>query len=481
MNRKNCPIKLRPERIIQFGEGHFLRAFVDYIVQKMNDQTDFNGNVVVVKPRSTKNEVLHHLNEQDGLFYLHMQGLNQGELVDELQLVDVISRGINPYDQHDAYLKLAENPETRFVVSNTTEAGLVFDPDCKLNDLPASSYPGKLTQLLYHRFRFFEGDPTKGLLIFPCELIFKNGEVLKNCIHQYIRYWNLEATFLKWFDTACGVYSTLVDRIVTGNTKAVAEQLTKSSLLDDKLWVNSETFLLWVLEAPAWVAQEFPVDKTGLDVHFVADERPYHQRKVTLLNGPHTVLAPVGYLSGVNIVRECLEDEAINRFLRMVLFEELMPTLDLQHNELITFAQTVLDRFGNPYINHELTGILMNSFPKYKTRDLPGLKIYLDRKGVLPRGLVLGLAAICTYYKGGLRGEDRILPNDDPKITGYLNDLWATTSTRSVAEGVLAATFIWGENLNDVPGLTDCLIEDLDSIQERGMYETLQNRTNKEV
>jgi len=468
LNRKNAPqAKQYTEKVIQFGEGNFLRAFIDWIIWKTNQKTDFNASVVVVQP--IEKGMVEWLNEQDGLYHLNLQGLDEGKPVDSVDLIDVISRGVNPYSDFETYLKLAEQPEMRFIISNTTEAGIAFDPACKFTDKPASSYPGKLVQLLYHRYETFKGDKSKGFIIFPCELIFENGKHLKECIYQYIDLWNLGEDFKDWFTTACGVYSTLVDRIVPGYPRDTAAQLCERVGYDDHLLDKAEIFHLWVIEAPQEVAKEFPADKAGLHVLFVPSEAPYHERKVTLLNGPHTVLSPVGYLSGLNTVKECCEDPVVGKFVHKVMFEELMETLNLPKPELEKFAADVMDRFRNPFVKHFVTSIMLNSFPKYRTRDLPGVKTYLDRKGVLPEGLVFGLAAICTYYKGGKRGEDEIVPNDDPKIIAKLQELWATGDVAKVAEGVLAYDFIWDEDLNKVPGLTEKLTADLKLIQEKGM------------
>lgn len=469
LNRTTAPqAKTYTEKIIQFGEGNFLRAFVDWIIWKTNQKTDFNASVVVVQPIGKG--LVDVLNEQDGLYHLNLQGLDEGKPVDSVEMIDVISRGINPYADFDSYLKLAEQPQIRFVISNTTEAGIAFDPACRFDDAPASSYPGKLVQLLYHRYEHFKGDPDKGLIIFPCELIFLNGKELKRCIREYIKLWNLGEGFSSWFENSCGVYCTLVDRIVPGYPRETAAQITERIGIEDKLLDKAEIFHLWVIEAPKEVAEEFPADKAGLHVLFVPSEAPYHERKVTLLNGPHTVLSPVGYLSGLDTVKECCEDELIGQFVHKVMFEELMNTLNLPMDELKQFAADVMDRFRNPFVKHFVTSIMLNSFPKYKTRDLPGLKTYLERKGELPKGLVLGLAAITTYYKGGKRGEDEIVPNDDPAIIALLKELWATGDARKIAEGVLGASeLIWGEDLNAIPGLTDMLAADLALIAGEGM------------
>ncbi len=474
LNRTSAPqAKRYTEKVIQFGEGNFLRAFIEWIIWKTNQKTDFNGSVVIVQP--IEKGMVGWLNEQDGLYHLNLQGLQNGEPVDSVDLIDVVSRGLNPYEDFGSYLALAEQPEIRFVISNTTEAGIAFDPACKLEDKPASSYPGKLTQLLYERFRFFKGDPAKGLIIFPCELIFENGKHLKECIRKYIDLWNLGPDFSAWFEEACGVYSTLVDRIVPGYPRDNAAALCERVGYQDNLLDKAEIFHLWVIEAPQEVAAEFPADKAGLNVLFVPSEAPYHERKVTLLNGPHTVLSPVGYLSGLNTVKECCEDPEIGKFVHKVMFEELLPTLNLPKAELEKFAADVMERFRNPFVKHFVTSIMLNSFPKFKTRDLPGLKTYLERKGELPQGLVLGLAGICTYYKGGKRGGDEIVPQDDERIIGLLKGLWATGDVRKVAEGVLADSFIWGEDLNAIPGLADLLTADLALIQAKGMREAVKS------
>lgn len=475
LNRVNAPqAKKYTERIIQFGEGNFLRAFIDWIIWKTNQKTDFDASAVIVQP--IPNGLVDVLNEQDGLYHLNLQGLEDGSPVDSIDLIDVVSRGINPYRDFEGYLKLAEQPQMRFIISNTTEAGIAFDPSCRFDDKPALSYPGKLVQLLYHRFEYFKGDKSKGFIIFPCELIFLNGKHLKECIYKYIELWQLGDGFKTWFEEACGVYCTLVDRIVPGYPRDTAAQITERIGIEDKLLDKAEIFHLWVIEAPQEVAAEFPADKAGLHVLFVPSEAPYHERKVTLLNGPHTVLSPVGYLSGLNTVKECCEDPLIGRFVHKVMFEELMETLNLPEDDCRKFAADVMDRFRNPFVKHFVTSIMLNSFPKYKTRDLPGLKTYLERKGELPKGLVLGLAGIITYYKGGKRGEDEIVPNDDAAIISLLKELWAAGNIDALAEGVLGASdLIWGEDLNLIPGLKAALTADLKLIAEKGMRAAVES------
>ena len=484
LNARTAPKSHAPEKIIQFGEGNFLRCFVDWIIQHTNDSTDFNASVVVVQP--IERGMAEWLNGQDCLYHVNLQGRLEGKAVNSLERISCISRALNPYTQNQAFMALADQPEIRFVISNTTEAGIAFDPSCKLTDAPASSYPGKLTQLLYRRFQTFKGDKTKGLIIMPCELIFLNGHHLKECIYQYIELWKEDfgkdyQRFKEWFTKYCYVCATLVDRIVPGFPRKEIQQIQQKISYADNLVVQGEVFHLWVIEKPenmsiAQLRREFPAEKAGLHVLIAPSEKPYHERKVTLLNGPHTVLSPVAYLSGINIVRDACNHPVVGKYIHKVQFEELMETLNLPMDELRKFASDVLERFNNPYVDHQVTSIMLNSFPKYETRDLPGVKTYLERKGELPKGLVFGLAAIITYYKGGTRSDGApIEPNDAPEIVSLLKDLWATGDTQRVAEGVLAEESIWHENLNKtVSGLTQLVKQYLDLIQQKGMLEAVK-------
>ena len=488
LNKWTAPKRVAPERIIQFGEGNFLRAFVDWIIWNMNAKTNFNGSVVVVQP--IDKGMVEWLNGQDCLYHVNLQGRLNGEPVNSLERIDVISRALNPYSQNAAFMALAEQPDIRFIISNTTEAGITFDPSCKFTDAPASAYPGKLVQLLYRRYKTFNGCPSKGLILMPCELIFLNGHHLKECIYQYIELWKEDLGadyegFKEWFTKYNYVCATLVDRIVPGFPRKDIAAIQEKVGYNDNLVVQAEIFHLWVIEKPEnmtieQLREEFPAEKAGLHVLIAESEKPYHERKVTLLNGPHTVLSPVAYLSGINIVRDACNDPVIGQYIHKVQFEELMETLNLPMDELRQFASDVLERFNNPYVDHQVTSIMLNSFPKFETRDLPGLKTYLERKGELPKGLVLGLAAIITYYKGGTRADGApIQPNDAQEIMDLLSQLWATGDLRKVAEGVLGATdIIWKESkqdLNTIPGLTDMVEGFLRDIQDKGMVETVKS------
>ena len=482
-------------QIIQFGEGNFLRAFVEWIVQQTNQRLHTDISVAIVKPRLGNS--LDILRSQGCRYHINLRGLLDGQTIDSIEEITCISAAVNPYDDYAAFIALAENPDTRIIVSNTTEAGIAFDPECRLCDTPPTSFPAKLTQLLYHRYRTFCGDASKGFIIMPCELIYGNGHQLEQCVQQYIDLWSTDmgddaAPFAAWVSEACFFCTTLVDRIVPGYPKADADAIQARLPQHDALLVQAEPYHLWVIEVPANMSvsqleSEFPATRAGLNVIATTDEAPYHQRKVTLLNGPHTVLSPVALLAGLDIVRDACHDEVVAPFIRHLMFEELLPTLlpspqteadATLRDELCRYASAVLERFCNPFIDHQLTSIMLNSFPKFATRDLPALECYAARQGRLPRAVVLGLAAICVYYRGGQRHDGTPLcPNDDPRIMQLLQELWATGSPRRVAEGVLAAAdLIWHDHgdLNDIPGLTVLLAESIDSILCHGMAATVK-------
>ena len=381
------------EKIIQFGEGNFLRAFVDWMVQEMNQRTDFDGSVVVVKPRP--GDGMKAFQEAGCRYTVCIQGQQNGQVIDQLQRIESISRAINPYEDADAFFALAEQEGLRFVVSNTTEAGIEFDPECKLTDRPATSYPAKLTQLLYRRWQHFKGDKAHGLIILPCELILHNGVELRRCIHEYIQHWQLEDAFTQWVEECCPVYSTLVDRIVSGKpTPEELELLQERTGGKESIFVKAEPYHLWVIEAPESIEQELPLQKAGLNVLWVESEAPYHERKLTLLNAPHTVMAAMGCELGLETVRDCLTHPTLSVFLKEMMHEELLPTLlplGLKKDELEAYIDDVTDRFLNPFLHHRLVSIRLNAISKCKARLLPPIQRYFELKGSMPTRLSQGL------------------------------------------------------------------------------------------
>lgn len=477
LNRTQIPnVPLAPERIIQFGEGNFLRAFVDWMIQEMNDKAAFNSSVVVVQP--IDKGMVDALNEQDGLYTLVAKGLKNGEPVKDVQLIQSISRGINPYAQFGEYLQLAENPDMRFVISNTTEAGIAMNEHDTPHMTPPSSYPAKLTVLLHHRFKTFKGDAQKGLIIMPCELIERNGDKLKKCVIEYCDRWNLGESFTQWVNQACVFTNTLVDRIVPGYNAETAADVKTATGYDDRLVVESEQFHLWVIEGPQWIKNEFPTEKAGLNVLFVDDVTPYRTRKVRLLNGPHTVMTPVAYLCGIEYVREAVEHPVLGKFIHQAIYNEIVPALSMPEQESVLFANEIIDRFRNPYVKHALMSISLNSVSKYKARVLDTVKEYLAKKGSLPTHLVVAMAALIVFYRGKHNGI-KINVQDEAPVMTIFNDAWAQYDSKQMDEAtlvlrILSDVTLWGEDLTLINGFAAMTTTFLKQILTDGMYKLVE-------
>jgi tagaturonate reductase len=468
--------KTYPEKVLQFGEGNFLRAFVDWQIDKMNDEADFNGSVVVVQP--LENGLVDMLNDQDCLYTLYLQGVQNGQASKTHKVINSISRGINPYRDYNEYLKVAENPDLRFIVSNTTEAGIAFDENDTLNGGCQKSYPGKLTAFLYHRFNAFNGDDSKGFIIIPCELIDRNGEKLKEIVLKYAEVWNLGQDFIDWINNANTFCCSLVDRIVPGYPRDTIDEVREELGYDDNLVDVGEIFHLWVIEGPQSIKDELPIEKAGLNVKVVDDMTPYRTRKVRILNGPHTAMVPVAYLYGLETVGEAVDHEVIGRYVHDVIYDEIIETLDLPHEELVEFADAIIERFQNPYVKHYLMSIALNSLSKYKTRDLPSLTEYLKRKGTLPKKLVFSLASLIEFYKGK-RGDKDIQLADDEDILELFKKLWekydgTKEGLNKIVTSVLAYEKNWGSNLNEIPNLADEISRYLEIIEKVGMKEAVK-------
>lgn len=465
-----------PEKVLQFGEGNFLRCFVDWMFHELNKKADFNGSVVAVQP--IDKGMVNLLNEQDGLYTLYLRGLKNGKPESTHETIDVISRGINPYEDFSGYLQTAENPEMRYIISNTTEAGIAYDENDVATATPPNSYPAKLTVWLNHRYNTFSGDHSKGVHIIPCELIEKNADNLKRIILQLAAKWNLGEGFVNWLNTACTFSNTLVDRIVPGYPRERIGEITEELGYEDKQVVEGEHFHLWVIEAPEELQKELPFPSIGLDVLYVKDVTPYKSRKVRILNGAHTALVPVAYLYGIDTVRESVEHPVVGKFIKEAIFNEIIPTLDLPKAELEKFAGEVIERFSNPYIKHLLMSIALNSFPKFETRVLPSILEYKKRTGVIPQKLAFSLAATIAFYKGK-RGEEAIALNDDAAVLVQLKGAWSKyngdeESLEDVVRDVLSFERNWKMDLNKVEGLTEAVTKHLINIEKNGMQKAIE-------
>jgi tagaturonate reductase len=468
--------KTYPTRILQFGEGNFLRAFTDWMVNHMNHEVGFNAGIDIVQPRPQGSVV--RLNEQQGLYHVYLKGIKEGQPVKEYTLIDCINRGINPYSEYEVYEKSFLNPELRFVFSNTTEAGVVMEESDTLAMKPQRSFPGKVAALLYHRYKAFNGDNNKGLIFIPCELIDKNGDTLKNYVLKHAINWQLGDDFIHWVNQSCAFCNTLVDRIVPGFPKEEIQQIHEELGYHDQLVVVGEYFHFLVIEAPEWVQQEFPAAKAGLHVKFVSDITPYREQKVLVLNGCHTGSFAVSYLSGLETVLEAFEDPEVGKFMRELVYEEVVPVLQGDKEELKAFAHKILERFSNPYIRHLWQSIALNAMSKWETRNLPTVLKYYQAYGKLPQRQVFSLAGMIAYFKGEVNGQSYPM-QDDQWILDFYKQAWGECDGSPVAveklvAKVLALEKVWKQDLNHLPGFTATVSQFLFLIEQSGMKEAVK-------
>jgi len=475
-----------PERVLQFGAGVFLRGFVDWMIDGMNRKGLFLGRVVVVA--STNPKTVAALHEQNGAFTHLARGIENGRLVEDKRIITSISRGIDPYDQFDDYLDCAHNPDLRFIVSNTTEAGIVYREEDKQGDRPPRSFPAKLTLLMFERYKAFAGDLSKGFVVLPCELIERNGDILKKIVLQTAANWGLGADVMEWIESANVFANTLVDRIVTGYPRDEIQAFNQLDGYVDDLFNTSELFHLWVIEGPAALARELPLREAGFNVVFSDDMTPYRDRKVRILNGAHTATVLAAYQAGENLVGDCMKDPVIRDFMTSAIYDEVIPTLTLPKGELDSFAAAVFERFRNPYIKHALLSISLNSVSKYRARVLPSVERYLAAKNELPPRLTFSLAALITFYRGtriidgaliGHRGSEEYRVQDDPAVLETFVRLWSecdgsVAALRKLTNAVLEREDWWGSNLSLMSGLPQAVSAHVESILRRGMRATIE-------
>jgi len=476
-----------PERVLQFGEGNFLRAFVDWMLERMNQAGLFHGAAVLIQPLPYGNAGL--LNEQDGLYTVALRGLQEGRTIDTRELVSCVTRCVDPYADFAGFLRCGLNPDTRFVVSNTTEAGIRTDLADAADARPAASFPGKLTQLLHARYRHFHGDPARGWTMLPCELIETNGDALRAAVVDTARRWRLEAAFLDWLDSACVFANTLVDRIVTGYPADDAPRIHAEIGWQDRLLVAAEPFHAWVIGAQGSIEKELPLAQAGLDVVWTADVAPYRERKVRILNGVHTIAAAIGRLAGLRTVADCMADGEVRMFLESAIAEEIRPTLRLPATELDAFTRSVLDRFHNPFLRHQLDDIALNATSKVRTRLVPAIADRQRACGRPPRRLALALAAVIASGRAANadtghtpHGPAALAVRDEPAALRALHAAWSgrthgpldPASARAVVAPFLADASLWGSDLTEaIPGIEELVAAALSAITIGGIRAAL--------
>ncbi|WP_053219938.1 tagaturonate reductase [Virgibacillus senegalensis] len=474
-----------PEKVLQIGEGNFLRGFVDWMIHQMNKQGIFNGSVVAVQP-TPHGRVLPKLKEQDWLYTVILRGMADGKKVDEGEVIPVISRGLNPYEQWQQVLETAASKELELIISNTTEAGITYIKEPYQEDSSPLSFPGKLTALLYHRYKQFAGDERAGLHILPCELVEENGGKLKYIVKRIARDWELPPDFLHWLEASNRFYDTLVDRIVTGYPKSDSTAFTKRLGYEDDFITVGEPYHLFCINGPEEIKQVFPLDQAGLRVKW-GDIEQYRELKVRLLNGPHTLMASTGYLAGANTVLEVMKDETLRTFIERG-FEEIIDSLSLDRKKTFEYAEQVKERFLNPYNHHYLQDIGMNAVYKFKSRLLPTLSRYAEKNGTLPNAIALSLAAILVFFRPvetnekGIVGERNGInyqTRESELVNKVLTECWEEFSQDRISLEefvftVLGNRAIWEEDLNEIELLTQTVSAYIRQILSAGMQDTLK-------
>jgi len=471
-----------PEKVLQFGEGNFLRAFIDTFIDRLNEKGHFNGGIVIVQPIAQG--MADNINAQQGCYTVVLRGLIDGTPVASKRVVTSVSRAINPYTDYATYMGNMRNPNLRYIVSNTTEAGIAYVETDKLCDTPPASFPGKVTALLYERYKLFEGDPAKGFIFLPCELIDNSGDNLKEIVLRHAANWQLPQDFIDWVHDANYFANILVDRIVTGYPRDEIEAFEAELGYKDDLLVTGEIFHFLAIEAPEAalkeIAADMPFDKAGLNVVLSSDITPYKLRKVRILNGSHTMSVLAAFLVGKDTVGEMMKDPLFVQYLHKGIYDEIIPTLDLSEEDLKSFAASVFDRYANPHIKHYLLSISLNSVSKFKARVLPTIFDYHKKTGKLPEVLTFGFAALLAFYKGveirdgaliGRRGADtpeeyKII--DSPEILEFFQSLWQKVENLlspsedeivAIVKEVCAQTDFWGTDLNQLPGFAEKVSE----------------------
>lgn len=431
------------ETVIQFGEGNFLRGFFDWFLDGLNKNGLYDGKAVIIQPRAGGK--VSQLNEQGCKYNLYLRGIENGQIKEEHTLIESVSRCIDPYKNFDEFLALADNPDFRFIVSNTTEAGIEFDENCKFNDTPCKAFPGKLTQLLYARYK----NGLNGFIVLPCELIDNNGDELKKCVLKYSEFWKLDEKFVKWINEENIFANTLVDRIVTGYPTDETARLHP----DDKFFDTGEIFHLWVIEGD--FEKELPLKKAGYNVVWTGDATPYKKIKVRILNGAHTSMVAGALLSGVETVGECMENATVSAFLNRAMNEEILKTIG-DNEESRAFAEAVFDRFKNPFIKHQLRSIALNSVSKFSVRVLPTILEYKEQNGVYPKALSMSLAYLIYFYKNDT-------PDDAEDVIEFMKN-------RSIDE-ILCNRNLWGADICDMAEIVKLSYEKIENLGAKGAME----------
>ncbi len=478
-----APAENRPVKVLQFGEGNFLRAFVDYFIDIANEKTDFNGSIVLVKPIEM-GKLFPAFKEQDYRYTVMLRGLVNGEAVEQTRVITSVSDAVDAYAEYEKYAEYAKCETLRFIVSNTTEAGIVLKEDDDFHACPPASYPGKLCKFLYERAVHFNYAEDKGLIILPVELIDDNGVMLRKCVKALAKIWNLGEKFENWLDSACVFTSTLVDRIVTGYPFSEAQQIWEKIGYEDNIIVTAEPFGLWVIESDKDISSELPLPQCSLPVIYTDNQKPYKQRKVRILNGAHTSFVPAAFQCGHDIVLTAMNDALMLSFMQKPLYDEVGGALARPKEALMNFAEAVTGRFKNPFIKHALLSICLNSVSKWRARCMPSLLGYVEKTGKLPERLTFSLASLMSLYRGGVMKDGKLECLRDGKPYQLQDDasvlkFFAESSDMCPCQQgkeFLSNEDFFGPELCKVPGLIESVTESYKAILEKGVRAVMEEK-----
>ncbi len=463
----------RPIKVLQFGEGNFLRGFVDYAIDAANEEKGFNGNVAIIMPRSGKTD---RFSKQNNLYTVCLRGQQNSSTYTEDRVITSVASVISAKDEYDDFMALAHEDSLEFVVSNTTEAGIAFDDSDALTDCPPKTFPAKLTKFLYERYTYYQGAADKALTMLPTELNDNNGQLLQQCVLQYAQHWQLDEAFMAWLTNSCLFVDTLVDRIVTGYPKDTIDQLQQQLGYEDNLLVQAEPFSLWVIGNPA-IADRLPLGSSKFHIEFTDHIQAFKEQKVRILNGAHTSMVLGAYLAGLDYVGQCMADTIVRRQLDQTVFGEIVPTVHLPKEKAEAFAKAVYERFENPFVKHALLAISLNSISKWRARVLPTFKDSLAATGNLPKWLTYSFAALLAFYRTtqagtdclvGTRGTNTYEIHDDADKLAVIKE-YAGRSTADYVQAVMSRKDFWGEDLTKIDGFAASVTNHLDRMAEIGV------------
>ncbi|NBC57628.1 MAG: tagaturonate reductase [Bacteroidetes bacterium] len=449
----------RPAKIIQFGKGNFLRAFSVWMVEILNQKTDFNGNIEIVETFNTrKSDIFNRQNYRYHVIEKGIENDKQIERVTEINAVRGLTNGLSDFDE---FLKLGLDPNLQFIISNTTEAGIEFD----ISDTSISSprtFPGRLTAFLHHRF-LHSDIHNKPIYVLPCELIENNANTLKHYVLKYCKLWTLSNDFDSWLEDNIIFCNTLVDRIVSGYPKQPNVYKERLSF-DDELMVVCEPFHFWAIEDKAEIKKALPVLQTDLNVKFSEDIKSYKEIKVRILNGAHTAMVALGMIQGIKTVEEFMLNTSLRVFLKDMIDNEILPTLKFAEKDSIEFKNMVYDRFLNPYLKHELSAIQLNSISKFKSRLLPTFIDYIALKNRLPEHITDVLSHLILLYKT-THSPYGITLKDEPEVTKIFQKAWSRDKLEQTIEDILKNELLWGRNLYEIKNLDDEIYYHINKLQ----------------